>query len=119
MPLFSPRLAALAITIGAAQGAHAQVSPRLEWKVESVAEPIASHAPQLAPFRATPMPLPSLLAAGSVGTGKALILDARPSCAMPVASAPAEASDSMPVARTDVTALEHMPVAPSLCRSNR
>ena len=106
---------ALALTFGAANAALAQVSPQLEWKELRVPAFRAAPAPQLAPFRAAPQPIPPLLVArlGTLFIGPTV--DPRPSCTMPVGAAPAGTGDSMPVARTDVTKIEHMPVIPSLC----
>jgi hypothetical protein len=111
--------AALTLTLIVARAAHAQVSPRFEWKERLVVESNATMTPQLAPFRGTPLPLPPPLVARSIGTGAAPAVDVRPSCAMPVASGDAGTEDSMPVARTDVATLERMPVVSSVCRGTR
>jgi hypothetical protein len=110
-------IAALALTLGAANVTLAQVSPRLDWKSLHVPESGSAATPQLAPFRATAQPLPPLLAVGTDKPSAGPAVDKRPSCAMPVASAAAGSGDSMPVARIDITTIEHMPVSPSVCRS--
>ena len=117
MSPFASCVAALALTFGAANAALAQVSPRLEWKELHLPAFSAASAPQLAPFRAAPQPLPPLLVAGLGTLFIGPTVDTRPSCAMLVASAPTSRGDSMPVTTTDVTKIEHMPVIQSACRN--